>query len=399
MRIELDGIWTLLLALATIELGKWLNRRLPWLEGSNIPPAVSAGLLVSLLLALLRAHGSLDLQLTTAPRDVLLLVFFACLGFAAHLGRLASAGRTALVVCLAIVAAILLQNGAGVLVAQAFGAPPLLGLFMGSVSFLGGHGTATAWAALPQAGSLAGAFEVGIASATLGLIAGGLVAGPVVARLMARSRASPPASAAAQAPPSGPSLPPREAPFSSDRWLPCLIWVLLCLGAGALLKDWVKHASGIDLPAFLTAMLVGVLLTNLADLLRRPLDTAVTDLIGTVALRVFLAIALLSLDWSALLAHLPMVLTAALVQVGGVILVAVGLLYVLDGRDRDAAAAAGGFMGFALGAMPVGLAVMRRLNQHFGDTPRALLGITLAASLFQDTANALLLTVAFRWLQ
>jgi ESS family glutamate:Na+ symporter len=125
----------------------------------------------------------------------------------------------------------------------------------------------------------------------------------------------------------------------------------------------------------------------------------VTDLIGTVALRVFLAIALLSLDWSALLAHLPMVLTAALVQVGGVILVAVGLLYVLDGRDRDAAAAAGGFMGFALGAMPVGLAVMRRLNQHFGDTPRALLGITLAASLFQDTANALLLTVAFRWLQ
>jgi ESS family glutamate:Na+ symporter len=77
----------------------------------------------------------------------------------------------------------------------------------------------------------------------------------------------------------------------------------------------------------------------------------------------------------------------------------VGLLYVLDGRDRDAAAAAGGFMGFALGAMPVGLAVMRRLNQRFGDTPRALLGITLAASLFQDTANALLLTVAFRWLQ
>jgi ESS family glutamate:Na+ symporter len=42
---------------------------------------------------------------------------------------------------------------------------------------------------------------------------------------------------------------------------------------------------------------------------------------------------------------------------------------------------------------------MRRLNQHFGDTPRALLGITLAASLFQDTANALLLTLAFRWLQ
>jgi ESS family glutamate:Na+ symporter len=48
--------------------------------------------------------------------------------------------------------------------------------------------------------------------------------------------------------------------------------------------------------------------------------------------------------------------------------------------------------------MPVGLAVMRRLNTRFGDTPRALLAITLAASLFTDTANALVITVFFRWL-
>jgi ESS family glutamate:Na+ symporter len=181
--------------------------------------------------------------------------------------------------------------------------------------------------------------------------------------------------------------------------MPCLFWILLCLGLGALLNDQVSSIGGIDLPAFLTAMLVGVALTNVADLLRRPLDTEVTDLIGTVALRIFLAIALLSLDWGALVEHLPMVLTATVVQIVLVIALAVGLLYLLDGRDRDAAAAAGGFMGFALGAMPVGLAVMRRLNERFGDTPRALLGVTLAASLFTDTANALFLAAALRWLQ
>jgi ESS family glutamate:Na+ symporter len=48
--------------------------------------------------------------------------------------------------------------------------------------------------------------------------------------------------------------------------------------------------------------------------------------------------------------------------------------------------------------MPVGLAVMRRLNTTFGDTPRALLAITLAASLYTDTANALILAAFFRWL-
>lgn len=399
MQLELSAIWTLLLALATIELGKWFNRHLGWLDRSNIPPAVSAGLVISLLLAVLRAQGVLDLRLATGPRDVLLLVFFASLGFAAHLGRLATAGRTALIVCLAIGATILLQNVAGVLVAKAFGEPTSLGLFMGSIAFLGGHGTATAWSEAPQAAGMTGAFEIGIGSATLGLIFGGLVAGPVAALLMARSQPSASAAPAATPLPSGPTLPPRDAPFSSDRWLPCLFWLLLCLGLGALLNEQIRSNSRIDLPAFLTAMLVGVALTNIADLARRPLDTEVTDLIGTIALRIFLAIALLSLDWSSLVAHLPMVVSATVVQIAVVVALAVAVLYVLDGRDRDAAAAAGGYMGFALGAMPVGLAVMRRLNERFGDTPRALLGVTLAASLFTDTANALLLTAAFRWLQ
>jgi len=110
-----------------------------------------------------------------------------------------------------------------------------------------------------------------------------------------------------------------------------------------------------------------------------PLDTDVTDLIGTVALRIFLAIAMLSLDWVSLFEHIPMLLTAAAVQVVTTVIIAVLLVYTLFGRGREGAAATGGFIGFSLGAMPVGLAVMRRLNARFGDTPRALLAITLAA--------------------
>jgi Na+/glutamate symporter len=42
--------------------------------------------------------------------------------------------------------------------------------------------------------------------------------------------------------------------------------------------------------------------------------------------------------------------------------------------------------------------VMRRLSLRFGDTPRALFAITLAASLFTDLANAFSITGFFRWL-
>lgn len=394
--VELDGPWTLLLALATIAIGQRLNRFAGWLERGHIPPAVSAGLALSLLFALARHLGWFDLRLASAPRDVLLLVFFASLGFGAHLKRLATAGTSALAICLAIAAAIVVQNLTAIAVARGFGEPAALGLFMGSISFLGGHGTATAWAASPQAQALPGAFEVGIGSATLGLVLGGVVAGPVSVWLMHKCRAD----AAASILYARDEQPALERPhvFSSDRWLPGLTALVACLAVGPLLGRWIDDAFGIGLPAFLTAMLVGVALTNFADLARRPLDTEVTDLVGTVALRIFLAIALLGLDWAALARHLPMLLTAAAVQVVSVAAIAVALVYLPMGRDRDAAAASGGFVGFALGAMPVGLAVMRRLSTRFGDTPRALLAVTLAASLFTDTANALFLAAMFGWL-
>jgi len=48
----------------------------------------------------------------------------------------------------------------------------LFGLFLGSVPYLGGFGTAAAWAAAPPAEGLNGTLEDGVASATLGLAGG-----------------------------------------------------------------------------------------------------------------------------------------------------------------------------------------------------------------------------------
>jgi ESS family glutamate:Na+ symporter len=393
--LELSNTWTIFAALATIELGKRINRAVPWIQRGNIPPAVTAGLLLSLLFAGLRAGGWLDLKFATAPRDVLLLVFFASLGFGAHLGRLASSGKGALVICLAITVAVLAQNFVGIAVAKAFGAAPAAGLFMGSIAFLGGHGTATAWANTRDAQAIEGAFELGIGSATLGLVLGGLVAGPVSVWLATRNAAQARHATVFEA--EAPALAKREPAFSSDRWMPCLLWILACLALGPFVRDWAAEL-GFKSPTFLAVLLIGVLVTNVADAAQRPLDTEVTDLVGTIALRIFLAIAMLTLDWAELAEKLPMLLAGAVAQVVTTVLIAVLVVYTLFGRDREAAAASGGFIGFSLGAMPVGLAVMRQLNATVGETPRALLAITLAASLYTDTANAVILALFFRWL-
>ena len=394
MTLELNGAWTLVAGLATILIGRALNRALPWLDRSNIPPAVSAGLTLSLVLSGLRAAGWLEVRFDHGPRDVLLLVFFASLGFGAHLGKLLSAGKDALVLCLAITLVVCAQNATGIGIALAFGQPGELGLFLGSTAFIGGHGTATAWAETPEGAAVAGAFEVGIGSATLGLLLGGLVAGPVSVWLATRSASQ--ARHATTFEPATQNLRPRESPMSSDRWLLPLLGLIGCVAAGPLLRSQAA-AHGLQMPAFLAVLLIGVLLTNVADAARRPFDTEASDLIGTIALRIFLAIAMLSLDWLQLAGRLPMLFAAAAAQVVVTTGIAVLVVYTLFGRGREAAAATGGFIGFGLGAMPVGLAVMRRLNATFGETPRALLAITLAASLYQDTANALILAALFRW--
>lgn len=396
MELQLNTAWTLVAALATITLGRGLTALWAPLARSNIPPAVSAGLLLSLALSGLRAGAVLDVRFDSTPRDVLLLVFFASLGFGAHLGRLLAAGKDALVLCLAITLAVLGQNLAGVLVARAFGEPASLGLFLGSVAYLGGHGTATAWAGTPEGAAVAGAFEVGIGSATLGLVLGGLVAGPLSVWLATRSGRQARQATVYMSADAAPE-PEREALISSDRWLVPLLGLVLCLAAGPLLRTWAAD-RGFQMPAFLAALLTGVLLTNLADAAKRPFDTDVTDLVGTIALRIFLAIAMVTLDWVQLAGKLPLLFAAAAAQVVVVAAIGVAVVYTLFGRGHEGAAAAGGFVGFGLGAMPVGLAVMRRFSASFGETPRALLAITLAASLYQDTANAVILAALFRWL-
>jgi ESS family glutamate:Na+ symporter len=282
------------------------------------------------------------------------------------------------------------QSGVGVALAKAFGMEPSLGLFIGSIPLLGGHGTAAAWAQAPEAAGLNGAFELGIAAATLGLVAGGLVAGPVATALVRMARAAPKTTDAtpAAALSDGDVGAGLAGILTSDRWLRALLLIAAALAIGQGLQ-WVAGRMSTTVPAFLTAMFGGVILTHLADVMKRPIDRELADLLSTVALRLFLALAMLSLKLWALLAFVGLLSAMLAAQIAVVVLVASLLVFPLMGRDREAAIAAGGFVGFGLGAMPVGLGTMRRLEESLGPAPRAFLVITLAASLFADAANAI----------
>jgi ESS family glutamate:Na+ symporter len=341
-------------------------------------------------LAALRWAFGLELEFAGGNRAALLLVFFVGLGLAAKFSGLRQGGVQVALLCAVIAVMVVAQNGVGIALARAFAMEPSLGLFIGSIPLLGGHGTAAAWAEAPEASGLEGAFELGIAAATLGLVAGGLVAGPIGAALARMARTAPAANAATSA--ATPSARDVGAGLAgvltSDRWLRALLLIAAALAIGQGLQ-WVAGRLNATVPAFLTAMFGGVILTNLADAVKHPIDRELADLLSTVALRLFLALAMLSLKLWALLAFVGLLAAMLAAQVAVVVLVASLLVFPLMGRDREAAIAAGGFAGFALGAMPVGLGTMRRLEESLGPAPRAFLVITLAASLFADAANAI----------
>ena len=153
-------IWTLILAVLAIRLGIIVHAWLPRLQQWNIPPAITGGLLIATGITLVRVGFGVEITFAGGIRQMLLLVFFVGVGLSAKFGALLKGGSGVAVICLAIVTVISAQNLIGVGIASATGLTPSLGLFFGSIPFLGGHGTAAAWAQAAPAQELRGALEV-----------------------------------------------------------------------------------------------------------------------------------------------------------------------------------------------------------------------------------------------
>ena len=89
----------------------------------------------------------------------------------------------------------MIQNVIAVGSANVLGLPNGIAPFIGSASLIGGHGTTIAWAPIiTERFGIANALEVGIATATLGLVVASLVGGPIAGYLIKRySLSGPPA--------------------------------------------------------------------------------------------------------------------------------------------------------------------------------------------------------------
>jgi len=409
------------LAIPVLLLGEFLVKRIGLLSRFNIPAPVVGGLLISLLVLGGNLSGLASAKFetnVTAPwwtwlvttetewaktpaKNVnlpFLVAFFTCIGLNASWMLVKRGSVQVLLFWLLAGGLAILQNGLGVALAKVLGVSPLLGLMCGSVSMTGGHGTALGFAGDLERAGLPSASVVGVAAATFGLVAGGLLGGPIGGQLIRRRNLNPAVSAQTHLE-SGQSAEPGILPDLRNlagfgrQFLIHLLLLLACVKIGAWVSYFIQQTQ-ITFPVYIGAMLLGVVVRNVVDLSgARWIRTEIIDTLASVTLGIFLAIAMMSLNLIELAsAAVPMLIILA-VQVTVMALFAWFITFRVMGRDFDAAVMAGGHCGFGLGATPNAVANMKALVERFGPAPRAFLVVPIVGAFLIDFLNATNITI------
>lgn len=382
---------TLALAALVLAVGRGVLAAVPALQRHSIPAAVVGGLIAAAIGGALHVAGT-DLAFAKGLQPGMMLAFFATVGLGADLRMLARGGSRLARFAVAVLLMLVAQNAVGVLAARLLGVDPAIGLLAGSITMAGGHGTGAAWGAkFAESFGLAAAPTIAIAAATFGLVAGGLVGGPVARRLVERLAAQGRplgASAAAAHPRDGAHA---GGPMTADRLTVTILLIAACMVTGEWLGARMADAP-VTLPPFVWTLLCGVVLRNLLAAARvHEVDDRALELAGQVSLGLFLAIALMGLRLWEVAALAGPVLVIVALQVLVVAALATFVTFRLVGGDYEAAVLAGGQCGFGLGATPTAMANMQALTERFGHAPSAFVVVPIMGAFLIDLMNALVI--------
>jgi ESS family glutamate:Na+ symporter len=405
--LKLNAVQVLAFACLGLAAGIWLKRKFPVLDRLNIPASIVGGLLFALA-----ALGMRDRVLNIEPdlvlRDILMIAFFTTIGMGASLRLLKQGGlQVGIFFAFSSVVAVL-QNVLGIGVAKIFGLNPLVGILTGSVALTGGPATALAFGQSFETYGLAGAPALGVAAAMFGIVAGGLIGGPTGGSLISKFKLkSADGRKAGAASPKDPAKevvyagdPPEtaagpiadESEAEQDRLTATVIIIAVAMGIGSYITMRMQ-AAGFTLPAYIGAMLAASLLRNIDDYTGWfRISQHSVDTVGEIALNIFIVMALMTLQlWTLVKLALPL-LVILLLQALLIYVVARWMVFLIMGRDYDAAVIAGGFCGFMLGTTANSLACMGVLTEKYGPAPRAYLVVPLVGAFLIDFVNALVIT-------
>ena len=399
--VTVNGYYTLLIACIVLLFGRQLVRRIRFLRDFNIPEPVAGGLVAAIIIYILYASSAYIFHFNKGLKDAFMLIFFTSIGLSADVARLKAGGKPLVYFTIIVGVFIIVQDAIGLGLATMMGQNPLIGLVAGSITMTGGHGTAGGWGPQLEEIGLVGATGLGMACATYGLVAGGLIGGPTARRLINKMGRKPVETADSIAsddldkPEEIFERPERMRLITASSAVDTLAMFAACLVFAEIMDKYdAAHFKGtiLDLPKFVWALGGGVILRNILTIgFKFNMFDRAIDVFGNASLSIFLAIALLDLKlWELTGLALP-VTVILLTQTVVMFLYATYVTYAFMGRDYDAAVLAAGHCGFGLGATPTAVANMQSVTERFGASHKAFLIVPMVGAFFVDWINSAVL--------
>lgn len=377
---------TLAIAVILLLLGRYVKEKVSILKKFFIPAPVVGGLIFSFITLIGHETNTFQFGFDGQLKSLLMLAFFTTIGFAASIKMLLKGGLQVMIFLAVSTTLIILQNILGISLCTLFKIDKLLGLAAGSISLTGGHGTAAAFGAeLVKAGAEAG-ISVSVASATFGLVAGCIIGGPIAKRLMNKYNLKPTTDGENTEILEG-KLTKEEKNIDETLLFSALTYIIICMGIGSfIILGFTK--MGITLPAYLGPMMVASFVRNIKDKQNKVLPLHSINIVGSISLQLFLAIALMTMQlWelAALAVPLISILLAQTLLMGTF---AYFITFKALGKDYDAAVIATGHCGFGMGASPNAIANMETFTTANGYSPKAFFVVPIVGAMFIDFVNA-----------
>ena len=389
MELHLNMYQTLAIAVLVLLLGKFLKKKINFLEKFCIPAPVVGGLIFAIMTCVLYGLGIAELSFDDTLREVCMVFFFTSVGFQANLKVLKSGGKSLFIFLGLVVVLIVSQNFLALGVSKLLHLDPLVGLCTGSIPMVGGHGTAGAFGPVLEDFDVKGATTICTAAATFGLIAGSLIGGPIGKRLIDRKKLLDTAVAEDDS-----ILVEDEKKHErhTNMYAAAVFQLIIAVGIGTIISELLTK-TGLTFPIYIGAMIAAAVIRNIGEYSGK-FDIYMGEInnLGGICLSLFLGMAMITLKlWQLAELALPLIILLS-AQLILMMLFTYFVVFNVMGRDYDAAVLSAGTCGFGMGATPNAMANMQAICDRYVPSVKAYLIIPLIGSLFADFLNSLVIT-------
>ena len=389
INLDLNIVSTLILAIVLCLFGNFIKNKFSIFNKVCIPTPVIGGLFFSLLIFILRKFGILEITMDTSLMPYFLSIFFISVGFCINIFSAKGGGKLLFLYWLLCAFLGLFQNLIAVFSSKLLHIKPLLGFMCGSVSMEGGHGYALAFGKTIESIGIENACAIGIAAATLGLITGGLLGGPVGRFLIYKYDLKPLKGGSRlfknNKNQNTIKINKPKFQFTPIVFLENILILLLIMNISFFVSNIIYIKTNILIPNIVIGMLLSVIINNFN--IKKQVFEFYEDLfefIQNISLDIFLTMALMSIDLYALSSLLGPILIIVFFQVLFVLIYGVFICFRVLGKDYDAAIMISGLIGHTLGATPNALANMSTLTSKYGKSETAFLIVPMVGAFLLD---------------